>query len=349
MPDQTTMTEGISTNLSTLFVSLALFVIFTSLLCNLVVMTTVYICKESSSPIDWFILNISMCDIVTSLFSTLAIDNIFMDWSIADVFCKVSYAFSYAGFAATVLTLFVMTIERYYGICRSAEYQKRCLAKMFKWSIPGIWVISVLLFAAYFEVYGRRTIALTGGKTGRVCDENLGSFYGAIFYIIIPFLFLTVALPIFMTIVLVKVLNKLHVARTPSSGGSAVLNMRRKSTIKMLFVMMVLHYLCWLPTIILKLTSHYGAILPWYWIMLAFFDIPHHARSIFYTLTYCIMYPGFRSNLKSICSICLCCVTQKPTKKNRYSTSKEKTPTPKKNDKGKAKALVVDEEADYHC
>lgn len=342
------MTEGISTNLSTIFLSIILVVIFTSLLCNLVVMTTVYSSKESNGPKDWLIWNIAACDIVSSLLSTLSIDNVLMNWSISDVFCKLSYAFSYAGFAATVLTLCLLTIERYYGICRSVEYQKQCMAKKFKWSIPGIWILSVLLFAVYFNMYGKREMILNDGKMARVCDENWNSLNGAIFYTIVPFMMLTITAPICITVVLMKVLKTLQGARTPSSGGSAVLNIRRQTTIKMMFVMMVLHYLCWMPTIVLKLMSLYGTILPRYWIFLAFFDIPHHARSILYTITYCIMYPGFQSNLKWICSICLCCVNGKPAKGKRNNSKNEITSTPKKNIKSSRKT-VVDEEADYHC
>lgn len=313
MTDQTTMTEGISADISTLYVCIALAMIFLSLLCNLIVMATVYSCKDSNSPKDWLILNISLCDIVSTLFSTLSIDNIFMKWNVSDSFCKASYALSYAGFAATVLSLCVMSVERYYGICRPVDYQKRCLAKKLRWSIPGIWLLSIALFAVYFGVYGTRTIQLADGKTGRVCDETWDSLYGKIYYTIFPCILLTVVASAFMTIVLVKILRKLRVSRTPSSGGSAVLNIKRKGTVKMIFVMFLVHYLCWLSTIVLKLLNAYGTILPRYWIMLAFFDLPHYARSIFYTVIYCFMYPGFSGNLKSICAICWCCVTRKTT------------------------------------
>lgn len=311
MPDQMSLTDGISPYLNTIYLSVVLLTILCSLVCNLFVITLIYGWNETLKPLDWFIINLSSWDIISLLFATPTVDNVEMNWHISEVICKASFPMVYVGYGVTVLTLCAICLERYYGICKRVSYQKCLNSATWKWTFPGMWLLSFALFGVYFVVYDRKTVTTPGGAIGHVCDETWTSESSLIFYILIPLLLLTVVPIIFMILMFAKIIKKLKVSRTPSSGGSAVLSMRRRQTVKMLVYMVLVHYLCWMPTIILKLIGASGTSLPWYWVILGFCDLPHHARAIFYTLIYYKMYPVFASSFGVVCLNCFCCCTTK--------------------------------------
>lgn len=316
MPDQMSLTDGISPYLNTIYLSVVLLTILCSLVCSLFVITIIYGWNEILKPLDWFIIHLSSWDIISLLFATPTIDNVEMNWHISAVFCKASFPMVYVGYGITVLTLCAICLERYYGICKPVLYQRRLNSMTWKWVFPGMWLLSFALFGVYFHVYDKKTVTTPGGATGHVCDETWKSESSGIFYLLVPFLFLTVLPMIFMVLMFVKIVKKLKVSRTPSSGGSAVLNMRRRKTVKMLLYMVLVHYLCWLPTIIFKLEGAFGTQSPWYWVILAFCDLPHYARAVFYTVIYYRMYPVCNSTFGAVCRDCFCCCTTR--KKNLH-------------------------------
>ena len=301
------LSEGIDPSLSTIYICILLIIAFFALLANTAVLATIYSSVELRRPIDFYIANLAVSDIVSAFFSTFTLDNAKMQWEIGKELCKVCYYFMYLGYAVTILTLCVMSIERYHGICKPLKHRTVTPFQKCKLSIPVVWLISALVSSPYIYAYGVEDFVVSKtNKYHHMCAEKWSpdsqKAYTVTFIII---LFLTpVALVIFT---FSKIIEKLTSPRSASSGGNVILHKKRKRIAQMLLLMVTAHFLCWSPTLFFKLAHAFsgissGSLSLWLW-----FELIHLGRSLLYPLIYVTMHRRFSSSLKELYDSCRPC------------------------------------------
>ncbi|XP_032227929.2 G-protein coupled receptor 83 [Nematostella vectensis] len=317
------LAEGISTSLGTFFVIASLAILLFCIVLNLGVIVTVYSGSEPKSPIDFYILNLAVCDIISSLFGTISVDNVNMQWNVGAGFCKVSYTMVYCCYSVAIVTLVAACIERYYGIRRPSRQTHAAVCRKTHVTIPIIWLVSAALFVVYIYAYGVRVLTING-ESKKVCDEVWEASSKKYFFLVVPFLALMVLPLLVVAWVWYMTEQKLNAPRTQrSSGGNAVLHNKRRRTVRMLQFLVLMHYLCWGPTIVLKLINVIGSPLRLYWPVWTILELAHYARPLTNPIIYYYLYSSFRKSLSAIVRACLPCfdIGRDSTKEGGQSTS----------------------------
>ena len=288
--------------LSVLYICVLFIVVFVSLTTNIVVCTTIFSSSGLRSPLDFYILNLAVGDILSSFFATFTVDNVQLEWSLGTGVCKFIYYMNFVCFSVTVVLLCLMCAERYYGICKPLKPPKENVFRRYNISIPITWLVSVLIFIPFLLACDVEQIQTTSG-TKQMCSETWGSDSKRYYALFVLLAFL-VAPGGLMAFLFARIILKLNTPRTSTSGGSVVLHKKRKAESKLLLVLVLLQFTCWTPIIILKLIHHFEATGTNYLKMWLFLELVHFSRPFMYPLVYYLMYPVFRNNLKALFKSC---------------------------------------------
>lgn len=289
--------------LSVVYACLLFLFVLLSLTANIAVCMTIFSCSGLRTPLDFYILNLAIGDLVSSFFGTFTVDNVQLDWSLGVGFCKFTYYIIFVSFSLTVLTLCVMCMERYYGICRPLKHPNENLFRRHRFIIPITWLLSLLMFIPLLLAYNLEEVETTMGKTKEMCSETW-SLESKKYYALIVVMIFIVAPCVLMAFLFTKIILKLDAPRSSSSGGSVILHKKRKAECKMLVVLFFIQFMCWTPALILKLLHNFEQTGSTYLKIWLFLELLHFLRAFLYPSVYYVMYASYRSNLRALLKSC---------------------------------------------
>jgi len=156
------------------------FVVFsTGFVGNLLIIISVYRFKKMRNVVNIFLTNLAIADLLFVLLSLFdAFSYFFNEWKFGNAACRIQSTFIELSYTVSVLTLSVVSIERYTSICK--PYTKKRTLKQSVYMLLLIWIFGLCFCGVLLYGYSEKTI---NGVT--LClNENWSDQYRLMFYII---------------------------------------------------------------------------------------------------------------------------------------------------------------------
>lgn len=225
-----------------------------ALLGNSLVLYVVFKRQSMRSVLNLLIVNMAIADLLVTVFiMPYSVAYLFMglEWFsgiVGLILCKTIHFSLTASIAASVITLIVITVDRFVSI---VFVWKTCLnLRTSKVSLVVIWVISIAIMALHLEVY--TVEQAIPGDDRYFCYPDWQRMpvdfnkYFAIGMFVMLYAFPLVLMAILYSIIVHK-LWKDSFAGNTASGGDANINSSKKRVIKMLVTVTIAFAVCWFP------------------------------------------------------------------------------------------------------
>ena len=237
------------------------------------------------------------------------------------VTCKALLYVMPVSIAATVLTMLIISIDRFYAVFYPL---RRKLFRKLRFLSAIIWILSLVLmipYAFYSEVdFDKRQNAYLCLQFPSRADPYVVKIFHICLFVLLY------ALPLFiMAVLYVLICRKLWLRKIPgnlSSSNRAVMEMSKRKVVRLLAIIVVVFALCWFPTYV----NHYfwfvrpkqGQHLP-IGVELVFLWLAH-ANSAINPCLYILLNDSFRKELIATLACCVRfgCFSCQPTCRNMF-------------------------------
>ena len=256
--DSTAAKAGTTTVLFVLFVA--------SLVGNIFIALVVYKTKTLRKPINFFILNMAMSDLLFPIFlfprivTGLYVDFWLIDGPFGEAMCKI---FSYSIDVSTLVSiqsLVMMAVDRF-GAVVFPFRSPFISTKLCRFFILATWIISIAIKSP--ELFAWK---LVESRNGSACELRWKDAFGDL----LPFKSYILALSVvfwFTPLVLIAILYVTIVLKIKSQKipGEQSVNVREqrlkrdRNVLKMSVAVVLVFTLCWMPTAIRMLLSFYSS------------------------------------------------------------------------------------------
>ncbi|XP_048585145.1 QRFP-like peptide receptor isoform X2 [Nematostella vectensis] len=174
-----------------------------------------------------------------------------------DVTCKLSHYTSVVSIAASILTILFISCERYIAICHPMRGH---FLRMPRVITTLIWLLALILMSPYLIIY--KNVYVNGTW---YCTEDFGDSRSMPMYLRIHYLVLFILLYAY-PIMMIGALNSAIICRLTrhrmpgeeqvagqQSHSRAQAAKSRRKAVRMLFILVVVFAVCWLPTHLMHL------------------------------------------------------------------------------------------------
>lgn len=277
--------------------------------------------KSSSSRItNLFIANMAVADLLLTFtvmpFQVAYIYRgaVWFGGTMGTITCKALFYVMPVSIAATVLTMLIISINRFYAVFYPLKGK---LSRKPRILSAIIWILSFVLMIPYVFY---SDVELNIGQNAFVClqfspraDPDVIRIFQICLFIILY------AFPLLMIAILyVLICRKMWLRKIPgniSSTNRAVIEMSKRKVVRLLVILVVVFALCWFPTYV----NHYfwfvrpehGHQLP-LGVQFVFLWLAH-ANSAINPCLYILLNDSFRKELASTLACCLGCFRCQPT------------------------------------
>lgn len=255
--------------------------------------------KNVKTVTNLFILNLAVSDLIFSGSIPLEFPIILNDnkWPYASFFCKIYPPVQTIALSVSIFTLTAVSIVRYQAINHPLKWQvSQCHAK---YIIVGIWLFSALLMIPHF---------ITLKIKENVCDEEWPHVSYRKTYTMILFVFFYVIPLSIVGFAYAKIIKELKNKR---NYQNAALNEARDEetakVVRMLLKITFVFAVCNLPSQLMWLWLDFGnadQVFPYFWDLLAVFNIFIFANSAANPLIYYICHDRFRDEVHAYFKRC---------------------------------------------
>ena len=146
-------------------------VILMSLIGNLLVIFIICLNKFMRKSTNFFILNLAICDLAI-LFSCIWVQillTINKFWILGKAFCKINSFLQMVSIISSVLTLSMISCDRYIGIVHPLK-SKKSSKRNYYYIIAAIWIVSVIISLPTY-MYRTYTERIWADFTEKHCDD----------------------------------------------------------------------------------------------------------------------------------------------------------------------------------
>ncbi|XP_012286313.1 orexin receptor type 1 [Orussus abietinus] len=295
---------------------------------NILVVVVVYKYHYMRSPINYFVVNLSVADLlVTMICMPMAVSQaVSIVWVYGETMCKFFFYLQGVSVAASVFTITAMSIDRYLAIRSPIALRRGCNRKCAILVIAGLWMVALGIFTPLLRAVTLHSpitdlgnITLVGKEEVKtpppfyVCSEDFKPvgiqppIFGTFCFVLVY------AVPGFIVVLAYSMMGRTLCARKPpfdsdSIKGSASsqqgfkLVRERRRVAWVLLLLAVLFALCWLPYNVLQLLIDLEVFgngsdisnLVSYCLFLG------HANSALNPMVYCFMTRNFRESVSEI-------------------------------------------------
>ncbi len=250
--------------MNVLKIALYMIIIIIALVGNTLIILVIAFNRFMRKSTNYFILNLAVCDlaILVSCVWVHIVMTVNKHWVLGKLFCKINSFMQMVSVIASVLTLALISCDRYFGVIYPLE--ARITSKRSYIFITAIWLIAVLISVPSF-IYRSYTERRWADFTENYCDDNgwpktpVKSEIGCILKITQPskqiyftaVILLLFFLPIFImlitySIIIYKMWKSEIVGESLSEDKKNILR-RRKKVIVMLIWILTVFVVCWSP------------------------------------------------------------------------------------------------------
>ena len=225
-----------------------------ALLGNSLVLYVVFKRQSMRSVLNLLIVNMAIADLLVTVFiMPYSVAHLFVgsEWFggiVGSILCKTINLSLAASIAASVITLIVITVDRFVSI---VFVWKTCLnLRTSKVSLVVIWIVAIGIMGLHLKVYIVRQ-AIPGDERYFCYPDwesmpvGLNKFF-AIGMFVMLYAFPLLLMAILYSIIVHK-LWKDRFAGSSASGGDANINSAKKRVVKMLVTVTVAFAVCWFP------------------------------------------------------------------------------------------------------
>ncbi|XP_046333429.1 somatostatin receptor type 4-like [Haliotis rufescens] len=213
---------------------------------NGLVLLVILRCRRLRSATNFFIANLAVADLLlASGIPFIATTRVTTSWEFGDVICKlVTYVQFIAG-TCSILTMMMISIERYTYICFS--HRRRMSGQLACWIISGVWVISIT-FPVPIALAQAELSIIQDGRMYIFCGIHWPKgFHADVYLILIGILSFMLPL-IVITIFYYKIFNMVRASsRRSQLRGSTRGNKLQVRLIKMSVLIVFMFVTMWLP------------------------------------------------------------------------------------------------------
>lgn len=249
---QTQVTVSLQVTLTVLYA-----IIFPiALLGNSLVLYVVFQRQSMRSVLNLLIVNMAIADLLVTVFiMPYSVSYLFvgLQWFggiFGLILCKTVHFSLTASIAGSVITLIVITVDRFVSI---VFVWKRCLnLRTSKVALVVIWVVSIAIMGLHLEVYTVSQLFIARGDDRFYCYPDWRRMpidfnkYFAVAIFVVLYATPLLLMGILYSFIAHK-LRKESLAESIGSGGDAKINKSKKRVIKMLITVTVAFAVCWFP------------------------------------------------------------------------------------------------------
>ncbi|KAK0054605.1 neuropeptide FF receptor 1 [Biomphalaria pfeifferi] len=231
---------------------------------NIMVLVVVATTPCMHTVTNFFIANLAVVDILAAIFCIPAslIDNIFTEWQLGALLCKVTPYIQGVCVNATAYVLVAIAVDRFLAIClnKDMHIMKRSAIII----ICLIWILSFILFApwaVYYEQYATNSTNFTHSTNQSIllCSP-VWSDYGLqkTFFVVV---LLVGAYLIPLTVIFIcyaLIARRVWYRRAPGVvGGTDVIQRCKVNVLKMLATVVLMFALSWLPLYVIYILLYF--------------------------------------------------------------------------------------------
>lgn len=268
--------------------------------------------SSSSRVTNLFIANMAVADLLLTLtlmpyqVAFFYRGAVWPGGAIGTITCKALFYVMPVSIAATVLTMLIISIDRFYAVFFPLRVK---LFRKPRFLSAIIWILSLVLmtpYAFYSDVdFDIRQNAYLCSQFSSKADQYVVKIFQICLFVVLY------ALPLFiMAVLYVLICRKLWLRKIPgnlSSSNQAVMEMSKRKVIRLLAIIVVVFALCWFPTYV----NHYfwfvrpkkGQQLP-IGVQFVFLWLAH-ANSAINPCLYILLNDSFRKKLISTLAGCV--------------------------------------------
>ncbi len=209
-----------------------------------------------------FIINLAFADLLFLLFCVpfhAVIYTTTGDWPFGEFMCKFVHLMQYSGMVASILTLVVMSLDRYLAVAHPLGTKHiRTPMKALIISII-IWIVSLSIALPWPVFYTVRIYDNFGPEPVAICADDWGdSRQHKPTYFLILFI-LSYVLPLLIISILsaLMIYQLWRLTELEGQAGEESVRAKRKVT-KLVIAVVVVFFICWLPSHVFWLLSHFS-------------------------------------------------------------------------------------------
>lgn len=241
-------------SLVTSYVVLLLSILFFGLLANVLLCSTICCCMKRT-PGDMYIFAMSTTQCIASLPAVLTIDNVLYTWTTGENTCKIVYYLLCLSYHVVSCILLILHLDEYMKL-KHLKYYQAC-------SISKYWKMVMVITLTVLSVCNIPQLIYRDVKRGEITAGSLVCSYdnNTFAYKLHSTFSITIHL---MTFILTFTLNifirrKLYCSPpvNSTSGGNAILQEKRKQSLKILSVLFLLNFALASPQVFLEFVQNY--------------------------------------------------------------------------------------------
>ncbi|XP_070537756.1 histamine H2 receptor-like [Ptychodera flava] len=221
-------------------------IIFFTVFGNSLVCLAPVVNRRLRNVTNYFVVSLALADLQLGIlvlpFS--AINEIRREWSFGPVLCNIYQSFDVLFCTASILNLFVISIDRYFAITTPMEYPLKMSRKRAFLAIAAVWCISVLVsFLPIHMGWNAPNFKVQNYNDPRHCELTVNPIYSFLDGILLFYLPLIVMTCVYVRILLIA---KNQARKINLHSGNKPFVNEHKAT-KILALVMGAFIICWVP------------------------------------------------------------------------------------------------------
>ena len=147
---------------------------------NLLVCVTIMTNKRLQNPTNYFVMSLAMTDLLLGVivlpFSVLL--TLSPTWPFGAIFCNIYLSCDVTLCTVSILTLFAISLDRYFAVNKPLRYQQKMSARIVWKSTMGIWLFSIIMaFVPIHLGWNSPTMEVQNHAHPEVCTFELNKGY----------------------------------------------------------------------------------------------------------------------------------------------------------------------------
>ncbi|XP_019631419.1 PREDICTED: growth hormone secretagogue receptor type 1-like [Branchiostoma belcheri] len=217
---------------------------------NLSVGLAVWGNRELRTPTNFFLLNLSVADLLLLLFClpVYVVELwVHFPWLLGETMCKLAPFIEVLVLQLSILTIMAVSVDRYRGVCRALQAQATRRLRGTAVTIAAAWGLS-LLTSSPMLVFVKFSTYHVNGSSVEICEMmSLAESWKDVYAVAVTVMFFVVPFLILSSLYSLIIRRLVRRASDETSGNFRHQQQARRRVIRMLIVVVLVFFLCMLP------------------------------------------------------------------------------------------------------